>query len=188
MAFWCTGLSEEGLLVLKREPIENLFTVKLAVELNSSTTIETDAVVIQEFPGVGFKVRFTTLKAEDRMKIARTVQATLKELAASALFPQPSEQIMEKGDKRSEFRVTVSFDVQLESASSIQRGKVYDVSYSGATVWSTRSFEVGEQVLLTGLSKKFRLPAIVRNSQPKDRYWRIGLQFTQPPKDWVIAP
>lgn len=185
---WCTSLSSEGLLILKHSAIENLSSVKLAIELHSGAVIKTEASVTEVLPEVGFKVRFASLEAQDQAQIARAVQAGLKELSTSMLFPNLSEQIVEKGEKRNEFRVAVSFDVQLESASSIQRGKVYDVSYSGAAVWSTRSLEVGEQVMVTGPNRRFKIMAIVRSSIPKDRYWRIGLQILQPSQGWVIAP
>jgi hypothetical protein len=188
--FVATSLNEGGFMVLSREPLAIGPQLHLIFELPDGNVIEADGEVCSSMPEVGFGVKFTNLDPHQRHSIARVVEEAAGQPAV--VFHHLGQETLVQWKKlRSEPRVALSFEVQMESQDEtgevfIESGKVCDVSRHGAGILTGRPYELEQSVKIISPGKKFTAPAIVRNCKREARHWRIGLQLLSVPDEWVI--
>ena len=189
--FVATGLNEGGFTVLSREPLTFGPVMHLILELPEGEIIEAKGEVCSASPEVGFGIRFTELDAHQRQAIAQAVGEAADRQEVLANQPPDEEQLTELKRLRSEPRVVLSFEAQLESEDEtgemfVESGKVCDASRHGAAILVGRPYEIEQRVQIIGPGKKFTAPAVVRNCRREGLYWKIGLQLTSVPDEWVI--
>jgi hypothetical protein len=189
--FVATGLNEGGFMVLSHEPLAIGPQLHMIFELPDGNIIEADGEVCSSTPEVGFGVKFTNLDSQQRYSIARVVQEATSQPAAPTHHSSNQEQLAQWKKLRSEPRVSLSFEVQLESQDEtgeafVENGKASDVSRHGAGILTSRPYEVEQSVKIIGPGKKFTAPAVVRNCMREGRYWKIGLRLVSVPDEWVI--
>jgi len=189
--FVATGLNEGGFMVLSHEPLVIGPQLHLIFELPDGKIIEADGEVCSSMPEVGFGVKFTNLDSHQRSSIALAVQESTKQQASSTKPSPNQEQLAQWKKLRSEPRVSLSFEVQIESQDEtgemfVENGKACDVSRHGMGILTSRHYEIEQAMKIIGPGKKFTAPAVVRNCLREGRYWKVGLRLVSVPDEWVI--
>jgi hypothetical protein len=114
------------------------------------------------------------------------VKAALsKETVEESKWPR-LEKAIEPGGSRIEPRIRVSCEVELEGEGFMQRGRVYDVSQHGLSVWVPRPRHIGQEIQVIDVKKRFQALALVRNSILLAGQWRIGLHMPVITEGWIF--
>lgn len=181
-----TNLSEGGFLALSRTPIEAGALFSLTLELPSLAVINADGERCAVIPQIGFGVRFTDLPLHHRNYIAAAVKTAISKEAVEKNQVPPSDRITERGDPRGEPRIRILCEAQLEGDGFIQRGRVYDVSQRGISVWVPRPRPIGQEIYIIDLKKRFQAVAVVRNCVLLAGQWRLGMQLSSATDEWIF--
>src|SRR5205085_10549300 len=128
--------------------------------------------------------------SHQRYSIARAVQVSTQQQTASTKPLPNQDQLAQWKKLRSEPRVLLSFEVQIESQDEtgemfVENGKATDVSRHGVGILTSRPHEIRQSVKVIGPGKKFTAPAEVRNCMREGRYWKVGLRLISVPDEWV---